>query len=73
MISMKTSKVIVVALVGTLLVIGLSACSTPDGDKLNSDAQSRFSQQARNLPDRLDTDQEKAYDEAQRKADMIKK
>lgn len=62
-----------VVLTHALLVISLSSCATPKGDRLISNDQSRFSQQTKGFPDRENAEQESAYQEAQRKADMIKK
>jgi len=70
---MNILKLMLTLLVGGSLVISLASCSTPKGDKLISNDQSRFRQQSNRLPDRESTEQETAYQEAQRKLDMIKK
>lgn len=60
-------------LVSALFVVCLSSCSTPRGADLNRNEQTRLRQQEQQLPDRLNSDQENAFNEAKRKADMIKK
>ncbi|HMR73425.1 MAG TPA: hypothetical protein PKD68_05485 [Candidatus Saccharibacteria bacterium] len=70
---MNNPKIVVAAAVNVMVATCLCSCTSPQGDKLLSNDQSRFTQQSKRLPDRESTEQEKAYQEAQRKADMNKK
>jgi len=70
---MKIPKTLLFVLTNALLMLTHSSCTTPGGDKLIENDQSRFSQQVRGLPDRESSEQENAYKAAQRKADMTKK